>query len=284
MDRSMRYPSDFPAESRAAVAAEKLRAGRDFDVARKNSRWTQYGASPELQAELRRYILRPFTVFVSEACKLGRKGIWHVDRIRKEAFQFLRLSTIDATYSKGYDKADRRFGQDWISNWGGSIQPEVMRLFEQSGEWQQFQDALLEVAECQCGKVSYVEEDAGDAVAEVTHDSTQSERTGGTSSGAEGIATPKITSATTEGEPDRPALVDTFLRRCNREPDIGFRVMRKHIWLAAGHARARQFQYWQEKSNKASEADDRVFRRIVALSPAEFIPLLIKMEITPSTS
>ncbi len=142
MDRSMRYPSDFPAESRAAVAAEKLRAGRDFDVARKNSPWTQYGASPELQAELRRYILRPFTVFVSEACKLGRKGIWHVDRIQKEAFEFLRLSTIDATYSKGYDKADRRFGQDWIKL-GRQYPARSYAPIEQSGNGSNFKTPCL---------------------------------------------------------------------------------------------------------------------------------------------
>lgn len=129
----MRYPSDFPAESRAAVAAEKLRAGRDFDVARENSPWTRYCASPELQAELRRYILRQFAVFASEACTLGQKGVWHVDRIHREVLEFLRLTTIDAKYSKGYDKDDRQFAQDWIdSSGGGGIKPEVMRQLERS--------------------------------------------------------------------------------------------------------------------------------------------------------
>jgi hypothetical protein len=130
----MRYPKDFPSESRAAVAAEKLRAGKDFDKARENSPWRQYGAGPDLEAELRRYILRQFSVFVSEACKLGQRGVWHVDRVEEAAREFLRLATIDATYSKGHDKSGRAFGRDWTSNWNGSIQPQVMRLFEQSGE------------------------------------------------------------------------------------------------------------------------------------------------------
>ena len=145
----MQYPADFPPESRAAVAAEKARAGKDLDTARENLPWKKYGPGQDLEAELRRYILRQFGVFVREACKLGRKGVWHVDRLEQAALEFLRLATIDATHSKGYDRSGRTFGRDWISNWGGSIQPEVQRQFERSGEWQQFQDALLEVADSQ---------------------------------------------------------------------------------------------------------------------------------------
>jgi len=159
------------------VAAEKLRAGRDFDVARENSPWTRYGASPELHAELRRYVLRPFAVFVSEACKLGRKGIWHVDRIHGEALEFLRLSTIDATYSKGYDKADRRFAQDWIDHSCGAIEPEVKRQLERSAEWQQFQEALLQVAESQVTRDPTVDRYVKDKTGTVTRDSAQSQLT-----------------------------------------------------------------------------------------------------------
>ena len=44
--------------------------------------------------------------------------------------------------------------------------------------------------------------------------------------------------------------------------------------LASGHSSARQFQYWQEQSDKATAADDRTFRRILGMPPAEFIALL----------
>src|SRR5438270_5117524 len=98
----MEYPSDFPPESRSRVAAERLRAGKAFDEARQNAPYQAYGSTVHLEAELRRYILRQFAIFVSEACKLGCEGIWPVDRVEEAALEFLRRSTIDATFSKGF--------------------------------------------------------------------------------------------------------------------------------------------------------------------------------------
>ena len=128
---------------------KKVRAGRDFDAVRENLPRTAYGPGQHLEAELRKYILRQFGVFVREARALGLEGIWHVDRVEAEAREFLRLSAIDAKSSKGHDNSGRAFGRDWISNWDGSIQPSVMRLFERSVEWQHFQQVLVEVAESQ---------------------------------------------------------------------------------------------------------------------------------------
>jgi hypothetical protein len=224
-------------------------------------------------------------VFVSEACKLGRKGIWHVDRVEKEALEFLRRSTIDARSSKGYDKSGRAFGGDWISNWDGSIQPEVRRQFERSDEWKQFEAALLQVAEAQAVRASDLCDDARKEIGGVAR-AAQSEWTRSTLSKAEDAATPapEPTVATTEHDGDRSALVDAFLGRCNRESASGFKVIRKHIWLAAGHGHARQFQYWQERSEKATEEDNRNFRRILGMPAAEFIALLKKKGISPSNS
>ncbi len=280
----MAYPADFPAHSRAAVAAEKLRAGKDFDNARGKLPWLRYGAGQELEAELRRYILRSFGVFVSEACTLGRQGIWHVDRVEKEALEFLRLSTIDATHSKGYDKSGRPFGREWVDNWGGNIKPEVRRQFERSSEWQQFQDALLQVAEAQEARSSDVGQHAGKQNGTITRHPAESERTSGTLPGAEAMPAQERTVATTDNEPDRSSVVDAFLLQCNRESAVGFKVIRKHIWLAAGHAHARQFQYWQERSDKATDEDDRNFRRILRMTPAQFIALLEKKNISPEKS
>jgi len=78
---------------------------------------------------------------------------------------------------------------------------------------------------------------------------------------------------------NRPAVVDAFLLQCNQEAAVGFKVIRKHIWLAAGHRHARQFQYWQEGSDKATDEDDRNFSRILSMPPAEFISLLKKKNI-----
>ena len=110
----MWYPDGFPPESRAAVAAEKFRAATEFEEVRDGSRRLE--PSFELEAGLRRYILRQFGVFVREACKLGKKGIWTVDDVETAALEFLR---------------------------GATIEPEVQRQFERSDEWRQFQAALL---------------------------------------------------------------------------------------------------------------------------------------------
>jgi hypothetical protein len=87
---------------------------------------------------------------------------------------------------------------------------------------------------------------------------------------------------TADDGPDRSRLVDDFLQRCNRESPIKLR--RKHVWLAAGHGHARQFQYWQERSDKATAGDVRNFRRILRMTTAEFTALLKKKGIPPLSS
>jgi hypothetical protein len=101
-------------------------------------------------------------------------------------------------------------------------------------------------------------------------DSAQRERPGGTMPMEDALSIAQ----------QRIRKVDDFIRRCNREC-VGFRVFRKHIWFAAGHARARQFQYWQAGSTKASGLDAQAFGRILDMRPAEFIAL-VKRKVSPS--
>jgi hypothetical protein len=54
------------------------------------------------------------------------------------------------------------------------------------------------------------------------------------------------------------------------------KVNRRHVWLAVGHTAARQFQFWQASDPKATAQDDQNFRRILAMSPADFEALLKK--------
>ena len=250
----MDYPDDFPPESRAAVAAERLRAERDFDAICENPPRTKHGFSHDLAAELRKYILRQFIVFVREACKLGRAGVWQVDRIEGASMEFLRRATIDAEFSKGSGVV----GRSWTENWHGQIQPEVMRLLEQSPEFRQYRDALLEIAEI------------------------QEAQAGGNLTTTANLTVVQQRASAEEPEADRRKIVDTFLNQCNRESGAGFKVTRKHMWLVAGHKHPRQFQYWQERSSKATEEDDRNFRRILSMLPGEFIELLNKRGIFPS--
>jgi hypothetical protein len=114
-------------------------------------------------------------------------------------------------------------------------------------------------------------------------ESPQSELSGGTLSEAknEVMPAPELAGAPTGVGADRNKLVNDFLDQCNRESAPGFKVIRKHIWLAAGHAHARQFQYWQAGSGKTTDEDHRTFRRILGMPPSDFLALLKNKGIFP---
>lgn len=80
---------------------------------------------------------------------------------------------------------------------------------------------------------------------------------------------------------ERRALVDSFLLTCRQE--VPLNVTKTHIWRAAGHATARQFQHWQAGKDRppgtkhgATGEDDKNFRRILAMQPGDFVELLHK--------
>lgn len=81
---------------------------------------------------------------------------------------------------------------------------------------------------------------------------------------------------------NRAVVVDEFLRRCNEEVTSGVKVIKKHIWLAVGHTNQRQFQYWQQCNDKATDADNTNFRRILSMTPKDFIALLRKQRHLPA--
>jgi hypothetical protein len=130
----MKYPSDFPSESRARVEAEKILAGRDFNSAREHAQW-----SWDVEKLLRQYILRVFLVFANEARRLR---LWALDKMDGECREFLRLLTIEAHYEKAYDRMGRRM---LAMHEHGYIRPEVSREFQKTPEWKQYQDTLLEM-------------------------------------------------------------------------------------------------------------------------------------------
>lgn len=74
---------------------------------------------------------------------------------------------------------------------------------------------------------------------------------------------------------DRRVLVKDFLDRCNLEPDLPQRIIKKHIWRAAGRRdNGRQFQRWQARHQKATRQDEDNFGRLLAMPSAAFVALL----------
>ena len=138
------YPPDFPSQSRARVKAEAIRASGDLEKAKQAARWAS-----EVEAATRRYILRLFAVFAEEACKLGRLGLWTVERVDSESREFLRCATIHAPRR---DKSGRQVGK--LVDGFGFIEPQVQRDLEKSAEWRRYQDDLLEIAEMQASGTS----------------------------------------------------------------------------------------------------------------------------------
>ena len=96
------YSSDFPQRSRARIAAVKIEAGLELEDSKRQLRWVS-----DLEAEIRKYILRVFIVFVEEAMELGRQRRWSVDRIDEQARKFLECTTFEAEREKGYFQSGR---------------------------------------------------------------------------------------------------------------------------------------------------------------------------------
>lgn len=83
--------------------------------------------------------------------------------------------------------------------------------------------------------------------------------------------------------PDCKALrrgqVEIFLEQCNKISTK--RIYKNHIWKSVGHKSARQFEYWQECSDKATAEDQRNFSRTLTAAPATFLAILKKQQLIP---
>jgi hypothetical protein len=92
-----------------------------------------------------------------------------------------------------------------------------------------------------------------------------------------GFSKPEPTAPAVEQTKDRRAAIDAFILKSKQETSL--KVTRTSIWRAAGHSTARQFQFWQASDPKATAQDDKNFRRILAMNPADFEALLKKKSI-----
>jgi hypothetical protein len=137
------YPSDFSQQSRARIEAIKIQAGLELDDSKRDLRWLS-----DVEAAVRKYILRGFLAFAEQALILGRQGLWNVDRIERESREFLWHLTLEAMREKGHDQRGQPIGC-MVDRVFSRILPEVRREFERSSEWRQYQEGLLEVAQIQ---------------------------------------------------------------------------------------------------------------------------------------
>jgi hypothetical protein len=130
------FPDECPEESRRAILAEEIRAGRELTQAKKEG--------GRLEDLVIGFILRVFIVFPREAKELV-DGTWSIGELQEESLRFLHHYAVSALHDWGYDRHGRRI-YEMVSNWGGGLLPEVERAFRKSPLWQEYEDILLEVA------------------------------------------------------------------------------------------------------------------------------------------
>ena len=129
----LEYPQGIPAESKALIELERFRADKEF---------REQGQPGTLEHRALRWVCRVLGSFAQQACELARTGQWTPREVR-EAVNAFRLSVVQTAH---FALLDGRRG--WVDRvFGDSIDLKVRQAIENSPEWQQYQDALLKVAE-----------------------------------------------------------------------------------------------------------------------------------------
>jgi hypothetical protein len=146
------YPPEFSKHARNAVETEKIRAAQALEAERPKLPAAEFGNPPKgLVGLVVTYILLVFVVFATQACETGHQHDWALDRLRSKSMEFLREFTIEARFEKGYYEGCASSGhriqiKEMTSDVGASILPSVMRDFEKSRLWTEYEELLLAYA------------------------------------------------------------------------------------------------------------------------------------------
>ena len=140
------FPAEFSGQARKNVIHAEVRAGRAIREATRSkpelTHFYVYGRSANLQV-LKLYVLPIFLAFAQEACRMAtlQNAPWLVDRIDGTVREFLRKIAIES--QRQFDSDDypvQRMTGDF-----GYLSRQVIDAIEDSVEWKQYQDALLEI-------------------------------------------------------------------------------------------------------------------------------------------
>jgi hypothetical protein len=141
----MKYPSEFPQDARARVETETLQAYAALEQeVRGIESWRR-------DVPFIRCIMRVFVAFAREACEFGKKShswAWSDSELDQRCRDFLLMIVIDAWENKAKDLGIRKMFSS-THNWGYSLDDGARRKIENSPEWKQYQDLLLDAFESQ---------------------------------------------------------------------------------------------------------------------------------------
>jgi hypothetical protein len=236
---------ELPAKFQSSFEAAKAKA--ELEYATRAERFPHHPQFADPALHFPKLIQDVFFAFCTEARNASRAGVWSVAQTRKASdaalpvicdFYFVRECGSDSNAKKS------RFRVTFT------------RTVVHDPQWKRHNLDLAELAERKSIP-------SGGA--------KKNRRVRGTKNGRP--ARTKLTAATSESR-DLHAMVDAFLQRCNEQSKLKVKLIRKHICLAVGHKKPRQFQYWQAQSKKASKADEKNFLRILAMTPDEFVAVL----------
>jgi hypothetical protein len=146
----MKYPSEFPRDARARVETETLRAyaALEQDVRGIESR--------RRDVPFIRCVMRVFVAFARQACEFGKKSnhrAWSDRELDQRCRDFLLMIVIDAWEDKAKDLGIRKMFSS-THNWGYSLDDGARRKIENSPEWKEYQDLLLDVFESQSARAA----------------------------------------------------------------------------------------------------------------------------------
>ena len=139
----MDKPPDFPDNSWAAVSAVRFRAAAVLKSDVQIERSEQH---PNFFALALSFVLNVFKAFAHEACVLGRKGEWKIEKIDAECQSFLAEAANDAHVicaELGLSIPDMFY----LSETGvRCIKPDVVRLLKRTTEYEAYDAEAYEVA------------------------------------------------------------------------------------------------------------------------------------------
>jgi hypothetical protein len=216
-------PREFPPEARDRIEKERIRTSRELLPS------NVYDSKDQDLAV--QCIMRIFLAFAKEVCALREKHGWTLDRVQREAEEFLRGLTITVVFTK-FPGLDRH----WISNRNGSIAPDVERRFKASPEWKQYEGFLL---------ASPLNDTAQGSLVQNNANSAQS-------------ADSKLT--------DRRSTVKAYIEEVRGK--TGRRITKKDIWKEAGYQTRTEFERWERQDPKhRNKAAEENFARILREKP-----------------
>ena len=144
----MKYRNEFPRDARARVEAEKLRAYRALEQeVRGTESWRREGA-------FIRCVMQVFLGFAREALAFGKHSghrAWSDRDLDQRCREVLVPIVIDAWEDKAKDLGIRKMFSS-SHHWGYSLDDDARRKIENSREWKEYQELLLNTLESQSGR------------------------------------------------------------------------------------------------------------------------------------